>query len=70
MNKISTFTIKDTQVDLLYQNGKLAYAFEYEGKHYGQGIKLPSKTIIDIASVTFLLLANFLDTYEALTHDK
>jgi hypothetical protein len=65
MDKISTFTLKGQQVDMLYNKGKLAYTFEYEGKSYGQKVEVASRSVIDIASATFLLLENALETIEA-----
>ncbi len=73
MDKISTFILKEQSIDMLYNKGKLAYTFEYGGKSYGQKVDLKSKSVIDIASATFLLLENALETIEAvkkLPNDK
>lgn len=66
MNRISTFTLKGKDIDLLYNNGALAYSFEHNGKAYGNKVELPSKKVMDIASAVFLLLTNALETSEAL----
>lgn len=65
MDKISSFILKGQSIDMLYNNGKLAYTFEYDGKNYGQKVEVKSKSILDIASATFLLLENALETIEA-----
>ncbi len=66
MNKISTFTYKGKDIDMLYQKGNIAYTFEHDGKQYGYKVKLPSKSVMDVASTTFLLLTNAIETLEAL----
>lgn len=65
MDKISTFILKGQSIDMLYNNGKLAYTFEFGGKSYGQKVEVKSRSIIDIASAAFLLLENALETIEA-----
>jgi len=67
MDKISTFILKGQSIDVLYNNGKLAYTFEVGGKSYGQKVEVSSRSIMDIASATFLLLENALETIEAVT---
>lgn len=66
MQKIHTFTFKEKDIDMLYANGNLAYTFEHEGKQYGYKMKLPSKSVMDITSVAFLLFINAIETLEAL----
>lgn len=66
MNKISTFTFKGRDIDMLYDKGNLAYTFEYEGKQYGYKVEVPSKSVIDIASAAFLLFTNAVETLEVL----
>lgn len=70
MNRISTFTLKGKDIDLLYNNGFLAYSFEHDGQSYGNKVKLESRKVVDVASATFLLLTNALDTREALENDS
>ena len=63
--KIHTFTLRGKDIDVTHNNGFLAYTFKENDKHYGQKIKLPSKSIMDVASATFLLIENALETIEA-----
>ena len=65
MNKISTYTFRDQEVNLLYRNGKLGYTFEVDGKTFGNKVELPSKSIHDVASAAFLLFTTFSDTLDA-----
>jgi hypothetical protein len=65
MDKISTFTLNGHDIDMLYNQGKLAYTFEHEGKSYGQKVEVPSRSILDIASATFVLFQSALETLEA-----
>ena len=64
--KIHTFTLKGKDIDVTHNNGFLAYTFKEGEKHYGQKIKLASKSIMDVASATFLLLENAIETIEAI----
>lgn len=66
MNKINTFTLEGNDIDITINNGFLAYVFMFEGKPYGQKVKLKSRSIMDIVSATFLLLENALSTYKKL----
>ncbi len=73
MNKILQFTLDGRDIDVLYQNGNIAYTFEFEGKQYGNKVELASKSIIDVTSATFLLFTNALETMAALkqgAHDN
>lgn len=70
MQRISTFTVKGTDVDILYRNGQLAYSFIHNGKPYGVKVAPKSRKTADIADAVFLLLTNFLDTKEQLDHDS
>lgn len=65
MQRISQFTLLETDVNILYRNGQLGYTFEKDGKTFGSKVKLESKSIQDVASATFLLLTNCLETIEA-----
>lgn len=62
---ISLFSFKDVEINLLFRNGFLGYTFEKDGKFYGQKVELKSKDVQDIASATFLLFQNAVETYEA-----
>ena len=64
MDKISLFTLRGKEVNMLYKKGTLAYSFEHEGKSYGVSVKLASKSVIDIASATFQLLQNAVETID------
>jgi len=70
MNKISIFQLKGKEIQMLYNKGQLAYSFEHEGNNYGIAVKMPSKSVLDIASITFQLLTNALETIENLNDDK
>ena len=65
--KISTFTIKGKDVNLLFERGSIGYQFTHDGKAYGHKVKLPTKPKKeDIANTTFLLLTNYIETIENL----
>jgi hypothetical protein len=67
MNKISSVVLPgNLEVDILFKNGKLGYTFLHEGKNYGNAVKLPSKSVTDIASVCLVLFTNAVETKEAL----
>jgi hypothetical protein len=70
MDKISTFELRGQSVDMLYNKGNLGYTFEFNGKSYGSKVEVASKSVIDIASATFLLLTNALETIEAVKKDE
>ena len=70
MNKINTFTLEGQDIEMLFQNGFLAYSFEFKGKTYGQKVKLKSRSVEDIASATFLLIENALSTYKKLNENN
>lgn len=66
MNKINTFTLEGQDIEMLFQNGFLAYSFEFKGKTYGQKVKLKSRGVDDVASATFLLIENAISTLKEL----
>ena len=70
MTKINTFTLEGLDIDILYNNGFLAYTIQYEGKTYGQKIKVKSKRIVDITTATFLLIENALSTHKQLKNEN
>ncbi len=65
MNPVSLFEYKGTEISVIYRNGFLGYTFEKDGKTYGNKMKVENKGIQSVASVTFLLVLNFVETYEA-----
>lgn len=70
MNKIQTFTLEGFDIDILFQNGFLGYTFEFDGKPYGNKVKVKSKSVIDITNATFLLIENALSTYKKLNENN
>lgn len=68
MHKVSQITLPNgLEIELYFQNGKLAYSFEYEGKPYGTKITLPSKSVLDIATGCLMLFTNAQEVYKELT---
>lgn len=61
---ISTFEFDGTTFELTFNNGFLAWGFDYHGKQYGTKVKIPSKKVIDVASVAFELALNAVKSYE------
>ncbi len=71
MHKVSQITLPNgLEIELYYQNGKLAYSFDYDGKPYGTKITPPSKSVLDIASACLVLFTNAQETYKELTKNK
>lgn len=70
MHTIATFTLRDTDINIMYNDGQLAFTFDYDGKSYGQKVTLQSKKILDIVSASFLLFTNALETREKLDEDN
>lgn len=64
--KIHTFTLKEKDIDITFNNGFLACTFKDGDKSYGQKVKPKSRAVMEVASATFLLLENALETIEAL----
>lgn len=68
MHKVSQLTLPNGQeIELYYQNGQLAYSFDYDGKPYGTKITLPSRSVLDIATGSLVLFTNAEETYKELT---
>ena len=65
MTKISQFSYKGQDIDVLYNKGKLSYIFEAKGKRFGNAVKMDSRKIEDIMAATMCLLINYLETKEA-----
>lgn len=70
MNKVSIFQFKGVNIELTFSKGSLAYGFEIEGKNYGISMKLPSKKVMDVASITFLLITNATETIDKLNENQ
>lgn len=70
MLKISTFTYKGEDFDVMYNNWSLSYTFDVKGKRYGNAVKLEDKSIQGIMNGTMCLLLNLLDTKEKLCTAK
>jgi len=56
----------ELEIDILFENGKLAYSFIHEGNSYGTSVKVPSKKVQDIASTCLVLFTNALETKKEL----
>lgn len=71
MHKVSQLTLPEgLEIELYYQNGKLAYSFTYEDKPYGTKISLPDRTVLSIATACLMLFTNAQETYKELTKTK
>ncbi len=71
MNEVVQLTLSNgLNVDILIKNGKIGYAFEYDGQSYGTAVKPKSRKIADIATACLLLLVNAEQTYKELTKDN
>lgn len=64
--KISTFTFRGVDIDLMFQKRKLAYTLEIDGKRYGNAVDVKSRKTEDLVNATFLLLTNAVDTLDDL----
>lgn len=65
LQPISQFTFKDVDVNLIFRNGMIGYTFEKDGKTFGQKVRPAGRSAQEIASATFLILVNFVETLEA-----
>lgn len=68
--KISTFTFKGRDIDMMYNKGALAYSFTQDGNTYGISVKLQSKSVLSIASAVFQLITNAIETIDQLNGNK
>ena len=68
--KISTFTLKDRDIDVTLRNKKLSYTFQHGGNNYGGAVVLESTKQMDVVNATFLLLINALETIEAISNEN
>ena len=64
--KITTITIGDFDIEITYNNGKLAYTFDHEGRTYGQATQLKKKDVLTIASTVAVLIVNAIETRKEL----
>lgn len=62
--------MKGIEIEVMYNNKKLAYVFKRDDKHYGKTVDLKTRSIKDIADATWLLLQNALETIELLEAQK
>jgi len=63
---IQIFQVQGIDVEMLFRKGTLACTFTYEGKPFGNSIKLPNKKVETIVAASFQLLTNVIETIEAL----
>lgn len=71
MKQISQLILPDDlQIDILFDNGKLAYTFEYRDNTYGNAVKIPSKKVADIATACLILFTNALETKKKLENES
>lgn len=63
---ISTFEYNGATFELTFNNGFLAWGFDYNGKQYGSKVKVSGKKVLDIASIAFELALNAIKSYENL----
>lgn len=68
--KVQSFTLKDLEVDIMYNKGHLAYTFMKDGKSYGIKLKLEKRTVENIVACTFQLLTHALGSFEALKQEN
>lgn len=52
------YQILGVEVNVSFENGKLAYTFERGGKSYGNTVKVASALPSDVIAAAFLLAAN------------
>lgn len=63
--KISTFSYKGQDIEVLFHKGKISYVFEIAGKRYGNAVRVDGRTKLDTINAAFALIINFIETYEA-----
>lgn len=66
MVPFSRVDYKDVSIDFLKQKGKLGFAFQYEGRNYGNSVTVDKKSEKAIVEATALLFINAISTYEEL----
>lgn len=60
--EIYTITINGLSVDLTFNNGSLAYTFEYNGERFGNAVKLESDSSEHLITATAVLVSNAYDS--------
>ena len=71
MKRITQLTLPNNlNIDVLFDNGKIAYTFEYKKETYGTSVKLPSRKVEDIACACLVLFTNAVETYNKLNEDN
>ena len=71
MKSIAQLTLpEDLNIELLFDHGKLAYTFSHQDKTFGNAVKLPSKSVLDIASSCLILFTNAVETKKALENES
>jgi hypothetical protein len=60
--EIYTITINGQEVDMTLNNGSLAYTFEYDGKRYGNAVKLENDSSEHLIVSTAVLVSNAYDS--------
>jgi len=66
MKKIYTHSLNGKDIDILFENGYVAYTFVHEGKNYGNKVKPEGKKTVDLVNATFQLITNAIETMDAL----
>jgi len=65
VKRITQLTLpNDLDIELLFQNGKIAYTFDFKGETYGNAVLLPSRSVEDIASACLVLFTNAAETHK------
>lgn len=65
MTKVSTFTYKDQDVEVLYAKGKISYVFNVADRRYGNSVNVAGTTRQDFINACFALIINFIETFDA-----
>ena len=63
---VQIFTIKDIDVEVVFDKGLLTFGFNKEGKKYGNSVKPQSRKVQDIVAATWQLLSNAIETIDKL----
>lgn len=66
MDKIASFQLESTEINILHKEGKLGYNFQFDGEYYGQQVSLEDESVLGVVTATMLLLVNVLETKKAL----
>jgi len=63
--KISQFSYKEQDIDVLFNNGKLSYIFERKGKRFGNMVKVDGRDTLSVIQACIALVLNCIETLEA-----